>query len=65
MEESVLAAAVTLSFAVPVTPFMTAVMFVLPAASPLAMPDAAMPATALFEELQVTVAVRFLVEPSL
>jgi hypothetical protein len=57
--------AVTVSVAVPLTPFSDAVIVLEPAATPVANPAALIVATDVFELLHVAVAVTFTVELSL
>ena len=64
MEESVLAAAVTVSAAVPFTPLKAAVTMVDPATTPDAIPAALIVAAAVLELVHAAVDVTFAVEPS-
>ena len=65
MDERVLAAAVTVSVAVPLTPFSAAVMVDEPAATPVANPLELIVAAAVFDEVHVAVVVTLAVELSL
>jgi hypothetical protein len=58
-------AAVTVSAAVPLSPLMEAVMVVVPAATPVARPEALIVTVAVLDEDQVAVLVTVAVEPSL
>jgi hypothetical protein len=61
----VMVLALTVTVAVPETPESVAVIVLAPALSAVTTPPADMPATAAFEENQVTDEVRFWVDPSL
>jgi hypothetical protein len=65
MLDNVLAAAVTASAAVPLTPLSEAVILVAPAATPVASPAELMVAAAVLELVHVAEEVMFAVEPSL
>lgn len=64
-EVTVTAAAVTVSVVEPVTPLIVAVIAVLPAFTPVAMPVSLTFATDVLDEAQVTEDERFAVDPSL
>ena len=64
METSVLEAVTVRTAALEVTPKRDAVMFAVPAATPVATPPETTVATAEFEEVQVTAAVSSCVDPS-
>jgi hypothetical protein len=65
IEVTVTAAAVTVSVVEPVTPLIDAVIVVLPAAAPVAMPISLTVATDGLEEVHVAEDERFAVDPSL
>jgi hypothetical protein len=65
IEVSVLAAAVTVRVAIPLTPPMVAVMALVPAATAVVNPVVLMVAVAALELLQLAVVLRLAVEPSL
>lgn len=62
---TVTAAAFTVSLVIAFMPFMDAVIFVLPAVTPVAIPSVSMVATTVFDEFQDTEDVMFCVVPSL